>query len=121
MKANSKSERNRFSWRMPLYGASVAVLVVLPLLISENTDVLYLFLIVPCLAIIGICVLIYAAITRQLATALTVVAFCAFSAVSFLYNFQIRTFTRWFLLSGHYKREVLAQPAPPKNDLKHIE
>jgi len=39
----------------------------------------------------------------------------------FVYNFQIRTFTRWSLWSGRYKNKVLAQPASVKGELKHIE
>lgn len=109
------------AWRMPMYSAFAAVVVFLPLLISENTDVLYLFLIVPILAIISICVLIAAAVGRDLRLALAVATFCAVSAVAFLYSFQIRTFTRWTLLSSYYKHEVLAEPSPVNGELKHIE
>jgi hypothetical protein len=57
MKLDSTGKRARRDWRIPVYGALAAVLVFLPLLISSNTDVLYLFLIVPGLALMGICVL----------------------------------------------------------------
>ena len=106
---------------MPIYAALAAVLVFLPLVISSNADVLYLFVIVPGLVVIGICVLIYAAIRKKLSIAVMVATFCTVSAVVFLYNFQIRTFSRWFLWSGQYKHKVLAEPTPVNGDLKHIE
>ncbi|HVA72269.1 MAG TPA: hypothetical protein VNF02_04085 [Candidatus Limnocylindrales bacterium] len=121
MRPDSTSKRAQTDWRMPVYGALAAALVFLPLLISSNTDVLYLFVIVPGLALMGICVLIYAAIRKKLPLAVTVAIFWAVSAVVLLYNFQIRTFTRWFLWSGQYEKEVLAEPTPANRDLKHIE
>ncbi len=84
-------------------------------------DVLYLFVIVPGLVLIGICLLIYAAIRKKLPIAVMVATFCALSAIVFLYNFPIRTFTRWFLWSGQYKSKVLAEPSPVNGGLKHIE
>jgi hypothetical protein len=50
--------RNWTRWRMPTYAALAAVLVFLPLVISSNTDVLHIFVIVPGLALIGIGLLI---------------------------------------------------------------
>jgi hypothetical protein len=93
MKSNSTSKKDQLGWRMPIYAALAAVLVFLPLVISSNTDVLYLFVIVPGLILIGICVLIHAAIRKKLPIAVMVATFWAVSAVAFLYNFQIRTFT----------------------------
>jgi hypothetical protein len=112
MKSGSTSKRDQFGWRMPTYAALAAVLVFLPLVISSNADVLYLFVIVPGLVVIGICVLIYAAIRKKLSIAVIVATFCAVSAVVFLYNFQIRIFSRWFLWSGQYKNKVLAERTP---------
>jgi hypothetical protein len=121
MKSDSTSKRDQLGWRMPIYAALAAVLVFLPLVISSNADVLYLFVIVPGLVVIGICVLIYAAIRKKLSIAVMVATFCTVSAVVFLYNFQIRTCSRWFLWSGQYKNKVLAEPTPVNGDLKHIE
>jgi hypothetical protein len=109
------------AWWIPaLWGALAAVLLFLPLLIVGDLAALYLFLIVPCLALSGVCALLYAAIRKELLTAVMVVAFCAVSAVAFVYNVPIRTFTKWALLSGCYKHEVLASPTV-NGDLKHIE
>jgi hypothetical protein len=121
MKSDPISKRDQLRWRMPMYAALAAVLVFLPQVISSNTDVLYLFVIVPGLVLIGICVLIYAAIRKKLPIAVMVATFCAVSAVIFLYNFQIRTSTRWFLWSGQYENKVLAVSTPVNGDLKHIE
>jgi hypothetical protein len=121
VKLDSTRERDQLGWRMSMYAALAAVLVFLPLLISSNTDALYLFAIVPGLVVIGICVLIYAVIRKKLPLAVMVATFCAVSAVAFLYNFQIRTFTRWFLWSDQYENKVLAEPTARNGELKHIE
>jgi hypothetical protein len=118
MKSDSTSKRDQLGWRMPIYAALAAVLVFLPLVISSNADVLYLFVIVPGLVVIGICVLIYAAIRKKLSIAVMVATFCTVSAVVFLYNFQIRTCSRWFLWSGQYKNKVLAEPTPVNGRLE---
>ena len=72
MKAGSRSEGARFGWRMPVYGALAAVLIFVPLLISSSIDVLYWFLILPALAFTGLCVLIYAAVRKDLWVAMMV-------------------------------------------------
>lgn len=115
------SETSQLGWRMLTYAASAAVLVFLPLLMSPNMDALYLFVIAPCLFLTGICVLIYATVQKKLPIAVMVGTFWIVSALLFVYNFQIRTFTRWFLWSGRYKDKVLAQPASINGGLKHIE
>jgi hypothetical protein len=115
------SERSQLGWRMPMYAVLAAVLVFLPQLMSSNTDVLYLFVIVPGFFLIGTIALIYAAIRKKPPIALMVATFWTVSVLLFDYNFQIRTFTRWFLWSGRYKNRVLAQPASVNGELKHIE
>jgi hypothetical protein len=121
MKSDSTSKTDQLGWRMPIYAALAAVLVFLPLLMSSDTEVLYLFFIVPAFFIIGICVLIYAAIRKKPSLAIMVATFWAASVLLFVYNIQIRTFTRWFVWSGRYKNRVLAQPDSVNGSLKHIE
>jgi hypothetical protein len=58
---------------------------------------------------------------EKAANRLMVATFWASSVLLFVYNIQIRTFTRWFLWSGRYKNKVLAQPASVNGALKHIE
>src|SRR6185437_8083680 len=118
MKSGSIDKRDQLGWRMPICAALAAALVFLPLVISPNADAVYLFVIVPGLVLTVICVLIYAAIRKKLPIAVTVAAFCAVSTVVFLCNFQIRTFTRWFLWSDQYRNRVLAEPTPINGDLK---
>ena|SRR5215469_12210872 len=115
------NERRVLGWRMLTYAVLAPVLVLLPLLMNPNTDALYLFLIMPGVFLIGICLLIYAAIRKKLPIALMVATFWAVSGLLFAYNIQMRTFTRWFLWSGRYKNKVLAQPASDDGSLKHIE
>ncbi len=106
---------------MPLYAALAAVLVFLPSVISSKTDATYVFLVLPILVVVCICALLYAAFRRKLRLALMVATFCLVSGAIFLHGFEIRTFARWLLWSGQYKKEVLAQLAPPNGALKHIE
>lgn len=115
------NKRSPLGWRTLGYAVLGPVLVLLPLLISPNADALYLFVVMPGVLLIGICLLIYAAIRKKLPVALMVATFWAVSVLLFVYNFQIRTFTRWFLWSGRYKNKVLAQPASVNGSLKHIE
>jgi hypothetical protein len=113
-------ERASAQLAMPTCAALAAVLVFIPLVINPNTDFLYLFLIVPGLLVLGICALIYAAI-RKTRIAVMVATFWVVSALLFVYNIPIRSFTRWLLWSRQYKSEVLAEPASKNGDLKHIE
>ena len=116
-----RSERSLLGWRMLKYAILAPILVLLPLLVSPNADALYLFVIMPGVLFIGICLLIYAGIRKKLPIALMVATFWAVSALLFAYNIQIRTYTRWFLWSSRYKNKVLAQPASLNGSLKHIE
>jgi hypothetical protein len=111
----------QLGWRMPMCAALAAVLVFIPLVINPNTDFLYLFLIVPGLLVLGVCALIYAAIRKTLRIAVMVTTFWVVSALLFMYNIPIRSFTRWLLWSRQYKSEVLAEPDSKNGDLKHIE
>lgn len=121
MKSDSASQRDRFNWVKPIYAAVAAILVFLPLLISSSTDFLYIFVIVPGMALIAACALIYAVMRKKLSIAVMVVIFCAVSAAVFFCSFQIRTFARWFLWSAQYKKVVLAEPTPENGELKHFE
>jgi hypothetical protein len=114
-------ERSSPGLRMLVYAVLAAVLIFLPLLTSSDTDVLYLFVVVPGCFVIGVCVLIYAAVRKKPIIALGVATFWVVSLILFFNNIQIRSFTRWFLWSGQYKNKVLAQPASVNGSLKHIE
>jgi hypothetical protein len=82
---------------------------------------LYVFIVAPVLLIIGLGVLIYAAIRRNLRIALALAAFWTASALLFIYPSEARSPIKWLLWSSDYKKQVLAQPAPANGDFKHIE
>ena len=104
-----------------LYAILAAIAVFTPLLIVSNLDVLYLFIVAPVLLIAGVCVLIYAAVRRNLRIAVALAVFWAASAFLFIYPAQIRSPIKWLLWSSGYKEQVLAQPTPSNGDFKHVE
>jgi hypothetical protein len=106
---------------MLVYSVLAAVLIFLPLLTRSDTDVLYLFVVVPGCFVVGICVLIYAVVRKKPIIAVGVATFWVISLILFFNNIQIRSFTKWLLWSGRYKNKVLAQPASVNGSLKHIE
>lgn len=85
------NKRSLLGWQMLGYAVLAPVLVLLPLLLSPSTDALYLFVIMPGVFLIGICLLIYAAIRKKLPIALMVATFWAVSVLLFVYDFPIRT------------------------------
>ena len=115
------SETRWLDLRPHLYAILAAIVVFLPLLIVSNLDVLYLFIVAPVLIIIGFCVLIYAAVRRNLRVAVAVAVFWTSSALLFIYTSEIRSPIKWLLWSSKYKKQVLAQPNPSNGDFKNIE
>lgn|SRR5579862_1574010 len=117
-----KTAENRWlGWRAPVFSTIAAIVVFIPLVISENADVLYLFFVAPGLFIIGLIALIYAAVRKNPRIAVMVVCFWTVSALLFIYASSVRNPIKWVLLSSEYKTEVLAQPIPPDGEFKHIE
>src|SRR5579862_5282981 len=113
-------------WRLPLYAVLAAWIVFFPLVVHPSgTDILYIFAVVPGLSIAGICALIYAAVRRNVSIAVFVMTF--FIVLGSLLAFEvkrpveIRSALRWRLWPAEYKAQVLAQPASPDGDFKHIE
>ena len=119
--ADKDPESPRPDLRPYLYSICAAIFVFIPLLIVSTLDVLYLFIIVPVLLIIGLCVLIYAAVRRNLRIAVAVAVFWTTSALLFIYPSEVRSPIKWLLRSSEYKKQVLVQPNPPNGDFKHIE
>jgi hypothetical protein len=115
------AESHRLDWRGPLYVILAAIVVFIPLVINQNTDVLYLFLVVPGILIMGLCVLIFAAFRKNLGIALMVATFWTASALLFIYPSEIQSPIKWLLWSSEYKKQVLAQPVSSNGDFKHIE
>jgi hypothetical protein len=112
MTSDLTRKRNQLGWRMPIYAALAAVLVFLPLVISPKTDVLYLFVIVPGLVLIGICVLTYAAMRKKLPIAVMVATFWAVSAVVFLTTSKYALSLDGFC--GRVSTRTRFWPSPPR-------
>ena len=119
--ADKVVESRRLDWRPPLFAILAAIIVFIPLVISSNMDVLYLFIVAPCLLIIGLCVLIYAAFRKSLRIAVMLATFWTASALLFIYSSEVRSPIKWLLWSSEYKQQALAQPVSSNGDFKHIE
>lgn len=108
-----------------MYAVLCAILVTLLLFVYDKDPFLtYLFLVVPigCLAFFLVLLFAIAKKTRKsFSILLTVVAF-VFAAGALLKTQNVlRPSLRWLLWSRHLKAEVLAQPTPANEELKHIE
>jgi hypothetical protein len=111
----------RLTWRGPSYAIVGAVVVCIPLVIDLNTDVLYTFIIAPISLILGLGVLIYAAVRKSLQVALWVPTFWIVSGLLFIYAPEVHSTGKWLLSSSEYKQQVLAQPVTSNGDFKHME
>jgi hypothetical protein len=118
---DKRAEHLRLTWREPLYGIVAAIVVFIPLVMDLNTDVLYTFIIAPILLILGLGVLLYAAIRKHLQVAVMLVTFWTVSGLLFIYAPEVHSTAKWLLSSSEYKKEVLAQPVPSNGDFKHLE
>jgi len=121
-------------WRLPYYTGIVALVIFVPIAISNRDTFLFvsIFLIAPILFIISLVSLIWLvlAVVRDrrrsfLPELATLLFICAIPMSLFFHErnhpFQFRETVRWMVHSGKYKREVLAQPTSNKTELRHIE
>jgi hypothetical protein len=109
-------------WRTSAYPLLAAFIIFLPLIIKQSgIDILYVFVVLPALLTMGMCVLIYAAVRRNLRLAFMLLTFWAGSGFFLVNSTRIRTSFRWLIFSRQYKRQVLAQGAPTNADLKHVD
>ncbi len=111
-------DMSRFSWRPPIYIFALT----LALLVGGSFVDPDLFLLAYLVSVIPISVVLMAmAWSRRHPSAfIALLVYWALSALFLTYFNATRTWTRWLLLSTHYKTKVLAQrPAP--GDMKHIE
>jgi energy-coupling factor transporter transmembrane protein EcfT len=121
-----QSKRNQFLWRYPVYvvGISTAIFVAL-VGYSAYGDWLYMLLVIPVVLLTCLVAVTVHAIRKRsrncLSALLTLVAFLAVSAVLLKNEVTIRASIRWLVWSRQYKAELLAQPAPPNSQLRHIE
>ena len=112
----------RLDWRPASYGIAILLPLVLWSL-QQDLSLLLLVLIAPVIAVV---VLVGCAVVgkgrRQCLLILGAFAvFVATLALDFPHANAIRATARWLFWSKAYKAEVLASPAPPSGQLKHIE
>lgn len=120
----SDSATNLFNWRLPLYTALATFVICLLDALAESDGILY-FLVAVLVSVLLFIFLLSAAVAKKRRLCLSVlsvlVVYSILSFALFKSHYVIRNAARWSLLSRQYKTEVLAQPAPPNGELKHIE
>lgn len=114
---------NRFDWRLPLFGALGATVILLPKIIFGNDIGTFLFtIVIAVIASLILLVVFIRTIRRQSLAALSMlVVFCAVSSLLFNISDDVRTSGRWLIHSNAYKAEVLSQPNSINGALKHVE
>lgn len=125
------TEAKWFNWRLPVYATLVALAIFIAIEICplDTSLFLYLFVVAPVLVVTSIYLLAAAAVSknrpRYLRLMPTLFIFWATSTSFFVYGIKhpmaIRSVARWLVSASDYKEKVLAQPADPNGDLKHIE
>jgi len=122
--AEGATEVDRFDWRLPLYAASAACIVSVPMTAFADGFVsfLYHFLVAPVICFVLLLIILTRRRLRQrLSTLAMLVAFVAVTGALRLNDGTLRPRLRWLLRSRHYKRELLAAPDPERPEFKHIE
>lgn len=117
--------KDQFNWRLLLCAAFSSVVVMLLSFVYSRDPVLdYMFLIAPiaCLAfLVMLAVAIVKRTRKSLSVLVMVLAFFFTSGAMLKTQDIVRPSLRWLLWSKRLKAEVLAQPTPTNEDLKHIE
>jgi hypothetical protein len=118
-------QEDRFNWRLPIYAAVGALVVLVPVATWTSESIVYaLMVVLPVSLILGISSL-RAAITkkpRQSLSRLSMLIVFWIVSVALLRNyFEIRSASRWLLWSDRYKADVLAQADSANGELKHID
>jgi hypothetical protein len=116
---------DRFRWQLPLYTALASVLVFTPLIMAgQDFDILYLltaFFASLLLLVLAVVSLFRKKGLQSLTRLSMFVVLCVASFLLMKHGEAIRASCRWLLWSNRYKAEVMAQPAAPKGELKHLE
>jgi hypothetical protein len=109
---------------LPLYTALATIVVGLLDAVAESDGALY-FLLAVVVSLLLLAFLLSAAAGRKTGRCISILSVLAvYSILSFALfrnHHAIRNAARWSLSSRRYTAEVLAQPAPPNGELKHIE
>lgn len=122
-----KDEEKRFSWQWVLAAAFGAAVVYIPMVAywSDVGSLLYIFVVVPMVALLLLLILVVRIVVVRKSTRLTTlwmaIAYVTVTVVLFMNYGELRPALRWLLWSRRYKAELLALPNPPKGQLKHLE
>lgn len=118
--------RGRINWWVPSWTVAGTAAILLSLAVySAYGALLYMVLIGPFFCLIGLVLLVVAAIRKQhrqlLSLLVALVAFLGVSGGLLKYNEALRARLRWLLWSSNYKAEVLVQPVPANGEFRHVE
>lgn len=121
-------KQDHFDWLLPIYGASAVVAIALGISLLKDWDFAglgYVLMVLPTLAVCVLGLEIFFILRRRYRRSASLfVAFVVFIAVSLQlerYSSELRAEALWLLHSSEYKAEVLTQPAPATNALRHID
>ena len=117
---------DRFNWRLPIFGAAGAIIVLLSLFVyGADASWLHILVVIPIFCLSCLILLVVAAIRKRprrcLSILFMVAAFLAISVALFSEEGTLRPALRWLLFSHRYKAELVAAPNAANGDLKHIE
>jgi hypothetical protein len=126
MAQEKTAKDERLNWRLPVYVALGASIILLSLMVySPYGDFFYVLLVAPIACLMCLVALIAYAIRRRprqsISMLLTLVTFLGVSGILLMNKNGIRASLRWVLWSHRFKAELLAQPAPANGQLRHME
>ena len=123
---HEQQAETKFNWRLSIYGAVGASIVLLSLFVyGSDASLLHIFVVAPIFCLCCIILLVRSAIHKEprrcLSILFAIVAFLAVSVALFSEQGTLRPTLRWLLWSHRYKAELMAAPNAANGALKHIE
>jgi hypothetical protein len=114
------------SWRFPIIGTVAAtVLLLLLFLFAGDPDLSFLFLVIPCVALLILALLALLIFghrrRRSLELLLATLVFGLTLVMGLHFRNMLRPKVRWAFFSQKFKRQVLGEPGYPSGDFKHVE
>jgi hypothetical protein len=117
------AREDRFSWRLPVYGAVCALALLLALVIfgDDLLQMFYPIVVEPAAAIILVIFAIRKKGRQRLFILSTLIIYCAAFGALLSHSLEVRSDWRWLLWSKDYKAKVLASPRTGAEELKHVD
>ncbi|MFZ1918549.1 MAG: hypothetical protein WAU58_13325 [Terriglobales bacterium] len=116
---------DQFNWRLSLYAALGAFIVLIPVAIWTSEELFYVLVVAPIISFLLCFFVLGAAVHKKLRTCLSLllmlVVYWAVSAALIMNYQSVRSAARWSLWSRYYKADVLEQPDSRNGYLKHVE